>query len=85
MCLEMYELNSACFLNSSGLVRKQTLKNAKVKLGLLTDMNMLLMVKNVSWLEHTMLFINMRKVITNISEIIVRIKNDHILSIRTST
>ena len=48
MCLEMYELNSACFLNSSGLVRKQTLKNAKVKLGLLTDMNMLLMVKNVS-------------------------------------
>ena len=45
MCINIYELYSANFFLASGLPWQAALKKAKVKLDLLTDINMLLMVK----------------------------------------
>ena len=45
MCLEIYELYSTCFLTAPGLARQTVLKKTKVKLDLLTDIDMLLMVE----------------------------------------
>ena len=45
ICLEIYELNIAKFSSVPGLAWQAALKKAKVKLGLLTDMDMLLMVQ----------------------------------------
>ena len=44
MCLEIYELDPARFLTAPGLVWQAALKNTKVKLDLLSDIDMLLMV-----------------------------------------
>ena len=45
MCLTIYELDPAKFLSARGLAWQATLKKTKVKLGLLTDIAMLLMVE----------------------------------------
>ena len=45
MCLEIYELDLAKFLSAPGLAWQSALKKAKVKLDLLTDIDMLLMVE----------------------------------------
>ena len=45
MSLEIYELDPVRFPTTSGLPRQAALKNYKVKLGLLTDTDMLLMVE----------------------------------------
>ena len=45
MCLEKYELDPGKFLPDPGLVWQETFKKTKVKLDLLTDIDMLLMVK----------------------------------------
>ena len=45
MCHEIYELDPAKFLSAQGLVWQGTLKKTKVKLDLVTDINMLLMVE----------------------------------------
>ena len=45
MCLEIYELDPAKFLSASGLAWQADSKKAKVKLDLLTDIDMLLMVE----------------------------------------
>ena len=45
MCLKIYELDPAKFFSDPGLVWQAALKKTKVKLGLLTDINMLLMVE----------------------------------------
>ena len=45
MCLEIYELDLAGFLTSPAW--QATLKNTKLKLDLLSDINILLMVKKV--------------------------------------
>ena len=45
MCLEIYELDPAKFFSAPGLAWQATLKNAKVKLDLLTDIDLLLMVQ----------------------------------------
>ena len=45
MCLRIYELDPARFLTASGLAWKAALKKIKVKLDLLTDIDMLLMVE----------------------------------------
>ena len=45
MCLEIYELDPAKFLSAPGLAWQAALKKAKVKLELLTDIDMLLMVE----------------------------------------
>ena len=45
MCLKIYELDPAKFLSAPGLPRQAALKKTKVKLDLLTDIDMLLMVE----------------------------------------
>ena len=44
MCIKVYELDPAHFLSAPGLALKACLKTTKVKLELLTDVDMLLMV-----------------------------------------
>ena len=46
MSLEIYELDPAKFLSAPGLLWPAALKKIKVKLDLLTNIGMLLMVKN---------------------------------------
>ena len=45
MCLEIYELDPAKFLSALGLAWQAALKNTKIKSDLLTDIDMLLIVK----------------------------------------
>ena len=45
MCFQIYELYAAKFLSASGLARQTALKNTKVKLDLLADIDMLIMVE----------------------------------------
>ena len=45
MCFEIYELDPTRFLSAPALAREVALKKTKVKLDLLTDINLLLMVK----------------------------------------
>ena len=45
MCLKIYELDPAKFLSAPGLAWQAALKKTKVKLDLLTDIDMLLMVE----------------------------------------
>ena len=45
MCLEIYELDPVKFLSAPGLAWQAALKKTKVKLHLLTHINMLLMVE----------------------------------------
>ena len=45
MCLKIYELDLSRFLSASGLSWQVALKKTKIKLGLLTDIDMLLLVK----------------------------------------
>ena len=65
MCIEIYGLDPAHFLSALSLAWSVALKNTKGKLYLLTDIDMLLMVKKVSDVEYVMLCINMRKLIIN--------------------
>ena len=58
ICLEIYELDPACFVTAPGLAWKAALKKTKVKLDLLTDNDMLLMVSGIK-VEYVMLFIDM--------------------------
>ena len=55
----------AHFLSTSGLAWQAVLKKTKVKLDLLTDINMLLMVEKVSEEEYASLLIDMQKLIAN--------------------
>ena len=45
MCIKIYELDPAKFLSAPGLAWQAALKKTKVKLDLLTDIDMLLMVE----------------------------------------
>ena len=44
-CIEIYELDPAYFVSAPGLAWQACLKKTEVKLGLLTDVDMLLMVE----------------------------------------
>ena len=66
---------------SSWISMASSFKKTKVKLELLTDADMLLMVKKELEEEHIMQFIDMEKLITNIWKIMVKVKNHHILNI----
>ena len=57
------------------------LKKAKIKLNLLTDIDMLLMVEKLLEEEYFTLFLDMQKVITNTLKIMMKIKNRHIFNI----
>ena len=45
MCLEIYELDPAHFISASGLSLEVALNKNKLKLDLLTDIDMLIMVE----------------------------------------
>ena len=64
--LEVHELDPAKFLPAPGLA----LKKAEVKLDILTDTNMLLMLKKVLEEHYVTLFINMQKLMIIIKKII---------------
>ena len=55
LCLKIYELDPAKFLSAPGLVWQATLKKKKVKLELLTDIDMLLPTLHAGWdtVDHT--------------------------------
>ena len=57
--LKIYGLDQGRFLTAPGLAWKAALKNTEGELELLTDIDMLLMVKMNSEFEYVMLFINM--------------------------
>ena len=66
---------------SSWISLASSFKKTKVKLELLTDIDMLLMVKKELEDEYIMQFIDMEKLITNIWKIMIKVKNHHILNI----
>ena len=57
MCINIYKLDPAKFLSTPGLEWQAAIKIAKVKLGLLPDIDILLMVKKVLEEEYVPLFI----------------------------
>ena len=65
MCLKIYELDPDRFLTAPGLAWQAVLNKTKVKLNLLTDIDMLLMVKKLLEDEYVTLFINMQKLLKN--------------------
>ena len=65
MCLKIHEIDPAHFLSAPGLAWQAALKKFKVKLNLLTDIDMLLMVGN-GIMEYVMLFIITQELITSI-------------------
>ena len=81
MCLKIFELDPARLLSASGLLWQAALKKSKVKLDLLTDIDLLLMVEKVLEEECVTLFTDMQKLITNTWKIMMKIKNRHILNI----
>ena len=58
-CLEVYKLDLAKISSAPGLAFQAALKMAKVELDLLTDIDMLLMVKRALEEEYAMQFIAM--------------------------
>ena len=83
MYLKIYEVDPAHFLSSQTLAWQAALKSTKVKLDLLTNIDMLLMVKKVLEEEYVTLFINMQKQITNTWKIMIKINNRYISNIGT--
>ena len=65
MCLKFYHLDPANFLSAPGLACQAALKKTKVKLELLTDIDMLLMVEKEIRGGISHLSIDMQKLITN--------------------
>ena len=81
MCLKIYELDPSKFLSASGLARQAPWKKTKVKLYLLTDIDMLVMVEKGIGGEYVASFINMPKLIASTRKIMMKIKNRHIFII----
>ena len=68
MCLEIYKLDPTKIFSAPGLAQQAALKKTKVKLDLLTNIDVLLMVEKALKVleeEYATLFINMQKLITN--------------------
>ena len=65
MCFEIYELDPAKFLLATGLALQSALKKTKVKLDLLTDIDMLLILEKGirGGICHS--YIDMQRLITN--------------------
>ena len=75
VCLEIFELDPAKFLSASGLEWQAVLKKTKVKLELLTDIDMLLMVEKVIRGGICNAIHRYAKANKNIRKIIMKIKN----------
>ena len=78
ICLKTYELDPTKFISSPGLAWQAALKRTKVKLYLLTDIDILLMVEKVREDEYVALFIDMEKVMPNTW--IMKINNSNIFN-----
>ena len=63
MCFKIYQLNPAKFLSAPRLAWEAAFKMAKIKLDLLTDIDMLLWQKKEK--EYATLFTDMQKETTN--------------------
>ena len=59
-CLEIFELDPVHFISSLGLAWQAALRETKVKLELLTYIDMELMVKKVSGVKYLILLIDMQ-------------------------
>ena len=81
--LVIYELDPEKIYSALRLSWQAALKKTKLDLEPLTDIDMLVMVEKVSEVDYVMLFINMLKLIINIWKITIKVKNYHMLSIRT--
>ena len=64
--IEIYELDPAHFLLAPGLAWQACLKKTKVKLELLTDIDMLLMFEKGTRVENVIQYIDMQKQIISI-------------------
>ena len=80
MCFETYELDPVYFLSAPGLAWQAALKKTKVKLDLLTDIDMLLVVEKGIKGGLVTLFMDIQKLITNTRKIVIKIKNGHIFN-----
>ena len=80
MCFETYELDPVHFLSAPGLAWQAALKKTKVKLDLLTDIDMLLVVEKGIKGGLVTLFMDIQKLITNTRKIVIKIKNRHIFN-----
>ena len=65
MCLKIYKLDPAKFLSALRSAWQAALKKTKVKLDLLTDIDISLMVQKGIRQEYVTLFIDAQKLITN--------------------
>ena len=65
-CLEIYELDPIYFVSAPGLAWQACLKKTRAKLELITDYDMLLMLKKGSEVEFVTQHIGMLKQIINI-------------------
>ena len=79
ICLKTYELDPTNFFSTPGLAWQAALKRTKVKLYLLTDIDILLMVEKVREDEDVALFIDMEKVMPNTW--MMKINNGNIFNI----
>ena len=66
ICLKIYHLDPVKVLPAPGLAGQAALKKTEVKMELLTDIDMLLIVKKGIREEHAMQLIDMQKLIINI-------------------
>ena len=80
-CIEIYELDLTNFLSTPRLAWQACLKNTEVKLGLLTDVDMMLMVEKGirGGICHAIHKYTKAKI--NISKIMIKTKNHHVFNI----
>ena len=85
MCLNAYGLDPTHFLSPAGLAWQACLKETKVELESLTDIDMLLMVEKELEAEFAKQYIGMLKQIKSLLKIIIKIMNHHIQNIQMLT
>ena len=81
LCWKNYQLDPANFFSAHGLAWQADLKKTKVKLELLTDIDLLLMVEKGTRGEYVRQFTDMQKLIINIWKITIKKRNHYILDI----
>ena len=79
----MYLRTFEICLAAPGLAWQGSLRKTKVKLSLLTDIDLLLMVEKESEVEYIMLFTDMQKLKASTLKAMIKVKNNHIFSIGT--